>query len=49
MIKPPEKIVIRFCPDCGRNDRFVPFTGKGHFSAGQRCQGKLILVTYKPA
>lgn len=44
---PPSSVTIRFCPICGRNDRYVPFTGKAHFSGGAKCPGAVIAITYE--
>ena len=43
---PPASISIRFCPVCGRDDRFQPFTGKSHFAMGDRCSGTPVDVLY---
>ena len=46
-MKPPETISILWCPKCGRDDRNVPFTGKSHFSRGERCNNdNLYRATY---
>lgn len=46
MNKPPKAIAMRWCPECGRDDRFTPFTGKSHFMRGERCPGQPIVVKY---
>lgn len=45
-MKPPEKLTLLYCPVCGRDDRYQPFTGKRHFAAGIRCNGVLRKLTY---
>jgi len=44
--QPPQTITIHWCPVCGRDNRSVPFTGKSHFSGGERCPGSPVLVEY---
>jgi len=44
--RPPEKLKMRFCPACGRNDLMRDFHDK-HFAGGKLCPGKPIAVTYK--
>jgi hypothetical protein len=46
--KPPVALKLRFCPVCGQDDRYQPFTGKSHFSRGERCEGHPIIVHYEP-
>ena len=43
---PPLTIDLRWCPDCGRNDR-VDFLRDKHYSGGTRCTGTPIVVTYR--
>lgn len=43
---PPSTLTIKFCPQCGRDDRFMPFTGKSHFTRGLKCPGIPIEITY---
>lgn len=45
-MKPPVTLTMRWCPVCGRDDRFKPFTGKSHFTRGDRCLGKPVVLTY---
>lgn len=44
---PPNDVSILFCPVCGRDDRYTPFTGKGHFNGGVRCPGTPETVWYE--
>jgi hypothetical protein len=44
--QPPSTIYILFCPECERTDRFMPFTGKGHFFRGVKCSGLPLQVEY---
>jgi hypothetical protein len=46
---PPEHISILFCPVCGRNDQFTPFTGKRHGFGGKWCPGEPVEVQYSLA
>lgn len=48
MKNPPDAITIRFCPTCGRDDRFGSLGYGSHFSGGKRCPGTVGLVTYAP-
>lgn len=43
---PPQTTRLKWCSVCGRNDRFAPFTGRSHFSKGDRCAGQPETVTY---
>lgn len=44
--KPPRTLQLSFCPKCGRHDRFQPFTGRAHYSGGEKCTGTPVTVTY---
>lgn len=46
---PPRDITIKWCPECGRDDRFRPFVGKGHWPpfTQKKCTGTPVPVTYK--
>ena len=45
---PPARISIRFCPVCGRDDRFGTLGLTSHFSYGKKCPGKVRNVYYTP-
>lgn len=42
---PPSIINIRYCPECGRNDRFNNLPDK-HYKNGKICSGKVIFAIY---
>lgn len=46
MSDPPATVTIKWCPVCGRDDRFQVFTGKSHFARGERCSGQPVAVKY---
>jgi hypothetical protein len=43
--QPPKTLTIRFCPKCGRDNRWTDVHDK-HYAQGRLCEGKLITVTY---
>ena len=44
--KPPEETSFLWCPLCGRDDRYKPFTGGQHYIRGKKCGGIPVKVTY---
>lgn len=46
---PPRRIELKFCPVCGRHDRFSPFTGASHYTSGKKCPGKPLVFFYDVA
>lgn len=46
-MEPPPEIAIKWCPVCGRDDRYQIFTGKSHFSGRDRCAGQPVAVVYR--
>jgi hypothetical protein len=43
--QPPQTLTLRFCPKCGRDNRWTDVHDK-HYAQGRLCEGKLITVTY---
>lgn len=50
MSAPPAAIVVTWCPECERTDRFSPLRmpPHRHFAHGRLCVGKPMRVWYKP-
>lgn len=46
MRRPRTIVALLFCSECGRDDRYRVFTGKGHFVRGKRCSGTPRVVKY---
>jgi hypothetical protein len=46
MVNPAGIVMVSFCPVCGRDDRYKPFTGKSHFSRCEKCKGELVKLVY---
>ena len=52
--KPPSRITLRFCPECGRTDRFrtdrfMPLSlTRKHYGVKRLCPGRVIEVEYMP-
>lgn len=47
-MKEPPEMMLRFCPVCGRTDRYTSLKDR-HFSLGTRCKGTPVRILYKPA
>jgi hypothetical protein len=45
--EPPVTISIQWCSTCGGHDRARPFTGKSHWTNGERCTGQAERVVYE--
>lgn len=48
--KPPTRITLRFCPECGLTDRFksLGMPPRKHYALGKQCPGKVVNVEYMP-
>lgn len=44
-MKPP-KVSIRWCPKCGRTDRYGSLGTQKHWHQGFLCKGEPVLVIY---
>jgi hypothetical protein len=43
----PGTVTVKWCPVCGRTDRYQVFTGKSHHTAGEKCAGQPEQLTYR--
>lgn len=46
---PPRKITLRFCPACGRNDRYTNLKTppSRHYADGKLCEGRPVEISYE--
>jgi len=43
--EPPVNVSLKWCPACGRTDRFGPLRAR-HYAIGRMCQGRPQTVVY---